>query len=173
MDVSLRPAQEADLPLYYRWQDEEPHWDRYSCGPVQLVHPYPVFRARYVEALSGGGEIAFSVLADARVVGRMVAYDENPRNRSMEIGYYLSEDARGQGIGREALALFVGILFTWPGKRLHKLYATTWAENLASIALLEHAGFRLDGRLRDHYMIDGRYSDELCYSLLRSEWQGA
>ena len=170
VDVRLRPAQERDLPLFYRWQDEEPHWERYNCRPVQLVHPYPAFRTRYVEALSGG-ELVFSVLADGDVVGRMVAFDENPRNRSLEIGYYLALGARGRGIGRAALVVFTGILFTWPGRQLHKLYATTSADNMASIAILEHARFKLDGRLREHYLVDGQWSDQLFYSLLRREWQ--
>ncbi len=171
MDIRLRPAQERDLPLYYRWQEDEPHWERYSCRPVQIVRPYPVFRARYIEALTGGGEVVFSVLADGDVVGRMVGFDENPRNRSMEIGYYLAAGARGRGIGRAALAIFAGILFTWPGKEMHKLYATTSSANVASIAILEHAHFHLDGRLREHYLIDGAWSDQLFYSLLRREWR--
>jgi len=170
LEVRLRPVQEADLPVYYRWQEEDPHWDRYTCRPVQLVRPYPVFKAHYVQALADAREVVFSVLAEGKLVGRTVAFDENPRNRSLEIGYYLAAEARGQGVGRQALWTFVGILFAWPGKELHKLYATTSADNAASIAILERAGFRLDGRLREHYLIDGRFSDQLLYSLLRREW---
>ena len=170
MDVQLRPAQEADLPHFYRWQEEEPHWEHYTCRPVELVRPYPVFRARFVDVLRSGRELVFSVLRDGEVVGRMVAQDENPRNRSMEIGYYLAAAARGQGVGRAALEAFVGILFTWPDKNLHKLYATTSAENRASIAILEASGFSLDGRLREHYLLAGAFSDQLFFSLLRREW---
>lgn len=172
MDIRLRPAQEADLPLYYRWQEEDPHWERYTCRPVQLVRPYAAFRARYMQALRDGREVVFSVLLDGKVVGRMVAFDENPRNRSMEIGYYLAAQARGQGVGLQALATLVGILFTWPGKNLHKLYATVSAANSPSIALLQHLDFHLDGRLREHYLVDGEWSDQMFYSLLRREWQG-
>ncbi len=171
MDVRLRPAQETDLPFFYRWQEEDLGWERYTCRPVEFVRPYPVFRARYMEALRGGREVVFTVLRDGEIVGRTVAQNENPRNRSLEIGYYLAAGARGQGVGREAVRTFVGILFTWPGKMLHKLYATTSADNGPSIAVLEAAGFRLDGRLREHYLIDGAFSDELYYSLLRREWR--
>ena len=170
MEVRLRPVQVADLPFYHRWQEEDPHWERYTCRPVELVRPYPAFRAHYVRALAEARELVFSVIADDRPVGRMVAFDENPRNRSMEIGYYFAAESRGQGVGRKALRMFVGILFAWPGKELHKLYATTSAENGASIAILERVGFHLDGRLREHYLIDGRFSDQLFYSLLRREW---
>jgi RimJ/RimL family protein N-acetyltransferase len=171
VDLTLRPTQEADLPLFYRWQDEEPQWERYTCRPVELVKPYPLFRARYLDALRSGREIVFSVLRDGELVGRMVAQDENPRNRSIEIGYYLARTARGQGVGSGVLPIFVGILFDWPGKNLHKLYATTSSGNAPSIAILAKSGFSLDGRLREHYLTDGEFSDQLYFSLLRREWE--
>jgi len=171
MDVRLRPAQEADLPFFYRWQEEDGMWERYTSRPVERVRPYGTFRARYLDALRSGREVVFTILADGAAVGRMVAFDENPRNRSVEIGYYLQQAARGRGIGQAALALFCGILFTWPGRELHKLYATTSADNLGSIAVLERNGFQCDGRLREHYLIAGAWSDQLFYSLLRREWE--
>jgi len=170
MDYGLRPVRAGDLAAYYRWQEEDPDWELYTSQPVQFVRPYEVYHRQYLESLAQGRETTFSVLADGEVVGRMVAGEVNPRNLSVEIGYYLAPAARGRGLGGWALRGFVAILFRWPGRELHKLWATTAQANAVSAALLRSQGFRLDGRLRDHYRVGPAWSDQLYFSLLRSEW---
>ncbi len=168
--MELRPLREADLGAYYRWQDEERHWDRYTCRPVEIVRPYTVFADRYLEATRSGRQVVFSILVGGEVVGRLVAFDYNTRNRSAEIGYYLEERSRGQGVGTEALRAFADALLSLPRWNLHKLYATTSADNAPSQAILRKAGFREDGRLREHYLLDGTFHDQVFCSLLRREW---
>lgn len=170
--VEIRPLREPDLAAYYRWQDEEPHWELYTCRPVEHIRPYATFAMRYLEAFESRQQIIYTILSDGRAVGRFVASDHNPRNRSMEIGYYIQERSRGQGVGGHALPLFTAALFRWPRRNLYKLYATTADDNIASQAILRKAGFSLDGRLREHYLVGDAFRDQLFYSILRREWEG-
>ena len=171
--VRIRPVREQDIRQFFQWQEEEPHWERYTCRPIQLLHDYQVFFTRYLQEIESGRQVVFCVEEDGTVVGRMMAFDFNQRNASMEIGYYLCAQARHRDIGRRALAQWVEALFRWPHRELHKLYATTSAENFGSARILERCGFQQDGRLREHYLLDGRWVDQLYFSLLRTEWLSA
>lgn len=68
------------------------------------------------------------------------------------------------------LAKFIETVFKDDDLNLNKIYATTSSNNLASIKLLEKFGFKLDGRLREHYWINEYKYDQLIYSMLRNEW---
>lgn len=168
--VALRPLREEDLVDFYRWQEEDPDWEWFTCRPVIKVEPYAVFRDRFLEGSRRAQQEIRVVEADGQVAGRVVAFDWNARNRSLEIGYYLGAQWRGRGVGRQAVGRWVELLLTTRATVPHKLIATTAQRNLASCGLLQSLGFRLDGRLREHYLVSGEYSDQMIYSLLRREW---
>ncbi|MBZ9623822.1 GNAT family N-acetyltransferase [Clostridium sp. FP2] len=45
------------------------------------------------------------------------------------------------------------------------------SNNIPSIKLLEKFGFKLDGRLREHYWINEEKYDQFNYSMLKCEWR--
>jgi len=51
----------------------------------------------------------------------------------------------------------------------HRLWTETYVFRDAHIATLEHAGFRLEGRMRDHVVIDGRPTDSLIHGCLDND----
>jgi RimJ/RimL family protein N-acetyltransferase len=46
------------------------------------------------------------------------------------------------------------------------------ADNIASWRVLEKAGLRAEGRLRENEYFKGRWWDTLLYGMLREEWSG-
>ena len=56
--------------------------------------------------------------------------------------------------------------------KLHRMSSRCIAENQASARVLEEAGLRLEGRLRENEYFKGRRWDTLLYGLLKSEWRG-
>jgi|SRR5450830_341841 len=89
---------------------------------------------------------------------------------SREIGYRLFDrELGGQGYTTEALRLLCGYLFrVHPWHRLEVLAAPA---NIASVRVAQKCGFRVDGRLREAFFINGRYTDVHVMSLLRPEWE--
>jgi len=85
-----------------------------------------------------------------------------------EIGYMLSENHQGRGLGTAAVSLFVDKIFR--ESSLERLFATISVENEASIRLVTRLGFTREGLLREHFLIEGRRIDELVYGILRREW---
>jgi ribosomal-protein-alanine N-acetyltransferase len=53
--------------------------------------------------------------------------------------------------------------------RLHRLEAACIPTNLASIRLLEKAGFRREGYARAYLCINGTWQDHLLYARLQSD----
>lgn len=103
-------------------------------------------------------------------LGKIKLFDFNIRNRSAEFGYYLPAGNRTRGLGKIMLSKFIQNSFDDSELKLNKLYATTSSNNVSSIKLLEKFGFKMDGRLREHYWIDENKYDQLIYSILKCEW---
>lgn len=87
-----------------------------------------------------------------------------------EIGYWVGPWARRRGAGTRAVVL--ATRFAFEELALHRVYLFHAMENAGSCALAQHAGFRLEGTLRQSYRYaDGRYHDEHLHARLATEDQ--
>jgi RimJ/RimL family protein N-acetyltransferase len=79
-----------------------------------------------------------------------------------ELGYWLGKDFWGRGIVTEAVAAFTDFCFQdFP---LRRVYAEPFANNSASVRVLEKAGFVFEGRLKNNVVKDGELLDSLLYA---------
>jgi RimJ/RimL family protein N-acetyltransferase len=77
--------------------------------------------------------------------------------------------ALGQGAGKRGS---LGILsFGFNSLELFRIYANVMHPNMASMKLLEKAGFKFEGRMRKSVLKDGEWLDELRYSILEEEYR--
>jgi len=74
----------------------------------------------------------------------------------------------GKGCAFEAWILLIEYAIQRLG--LRKIIAGAVAENVASIITLEKLGFKIEGRLRKEYFIQGEYRDAVQLGLLREEF---
>ena len=86
---------------------------------------------------------------------------------TVEIGYWLIPRARGRGLGSRAVGLLAHWAVTEAG--LARVEALVVPDNIASLRVLENAGFRCEGHLRSYLVFDGERADALIYSLLPSD----
>jgi ribosomal-protein-alanine N-acetyltransferase len=84
---------------------------------------------------------------------------------SAELGYWLGETYWGRGVMTEAVRAFTdwGIATF----SLTRIYALPYATNLASVRVLEKAGFVYEGRLRRSAIKRGQVLDQLVYADVR------
>ncbi len=87
---------------------------------------------------------------------------------SAEVGYWLGEACWGRGIATEALALFTRHAFSELG--LLRLFALPLADNVASVRVLEKAGFRVEGTLRSSCVKFGEPRDQALYAIVNDRW---
>jgi ribosomal-protein-alanine N-acetyltransferase len=116
-----------------------------------------------------GKEISFGLRnPDGCLVGSF-GLDDFPvgKTHRAEVGYWLAETYRGQGLATSALQTFINYAFN--NLELFKLTAHTLASNRASIHVLNRCGFIQEGHLRQHTQTRNGIFDTLVYGLLKSE----
>jgi [ribosomal protein S5]-alanine N-acetyltransferase len=166
--VSLRDVAISDLgALEAYWTPEVRRW-----LPEALSSPDSV-RQHLERAISAARIVPrtqFNLVAevDGRFVGTGRIDVSDRANSSGDIGYALSEDAWGNGYGTQVALQLVDIGFTQLG--LHRVWATVHPGNIASIRVLEKAGLRYEGRLRDNLRIPDGWRDSLIYAAIEAEW---
>lgn len=82
-----------------------------------------------------------------------------------EIGYELSPEYWQKGIMSEAISEM--IRFSFDPMNLHTIEANLDPANIASIRLLEKAGFKKEGHIKESYYHNGAFTDTAVYSLIK------
>ncbi len=111
---------------------------------------------------------------DGAVIGHVSAQPDGLRYQvdAVSLSYYLGEAYARQGYMTEALERVLAYLFLRQGAE--SVSARAFAENAASIALLEKLGFTREGTLRRAVRnFEGRAFDDAVFSLLREEYLAA
>lgn len=116
-----------------------------------------------------GNWVAISVerLSDGAIIGALSFRFESFDFEIVEIGYRFVPEYQGQGYAVEAVSLMVDWLIKDIG--VHKIVAKCDPENVASVRVMEKLGMQLEAKLREHYKLAGRYTDEYVYGLLARE----
>jgi RimJ/RimL family protein N-acetyltransferase len=84
-----------------------------------------------------------------------------------DIGIGLAPEFRGRGYGSETQQLLARYLLAHT--QVNRVEATTEITNVAEQRALEKAGFTREGILRGRSFRQGRYRDQVIYSVLRDE----
>lgn len=98
------------------------------------------------------------------VIGTAMVFNFDHVANHAEVGYVLHRDHWGKGYITEAVSLMNAYAFNT--LKLHKLYARVVDANIGSSKVLEKNDYILEGRLKDHFFIEGSYYDELLYGNL-------
>jgi RimJ/RimL family protein N-acetyltransferase len=164
--VILRSRRESDEDDLYALASDLETWElRSPRSPTAMT------LAEFRERQSGSAAAAtFVVEVDGEFAGQVTVMDEDTLARHAEIGIVLRADARGRGIGSEALRQVVRFCFV--RRNLRRVHAIVLATNLASLGACRKAGFVEEGRRREHAWVRGEYVDEIVLGQLRSEWTG-
>ena len=137
-----------------------------------LPYPYTEKDAvEYITAMLAADEnetFAFAITIDDKVIGSIGAFRQgNIHRRTAELGYYLAEDNWGKGIMTQAVKQICNYVFD--KSDVIRIYAEPFAYNTASCRVLEKAGFRYEGTLRNNAVKNGKVIDMKMYSLLKTE----
>lgn len=113
-------------------------------------------------------ETAFAIANAEEAIGGIGLHMQRDVFRhSAEIGYWLGEPFWGKGIATLTLSAFTS--YTFSVFDLHRIYAGVFDGNHSSVRVLEKAGYRFEGRMRDAVIKNGNILDQLIYAILRDE----
>ncbi len=134
--------------------------------------PYPYTEkdgADFISAMLSAdenGTFAFAITVDDKVVGSIGVFRQGNIHRlTAELGYYIAEEYWGRGIMTEAVRQICQYVFE--KSDIIRIYAEPFAYNAASCRVLEKAGFRYEGTLRNNAVKNGKVIDMKMYSLLK------
>lgn len=105
---------------------------------------------------------------EGMLIGTCGFHDWDHNRSRAELGYDLDKRHWGQGYMREALLAVLG--YGFKELKLHRIEAFVDPQDNRSENLLSSLGFQLEGILRDHDFIKGKFQDDLVYALLHKEW---
>jgi RimJ/RimL family protein N-acetyltransferase len=165
--VALRPAGEDDLSWLASRRDGPA-----ATGPHEWHGWNDLQRARRQWAESGllGDDRGTLIVVNGTdrlgtITWRKV--QTGPTAFNWAIGIGLAPEFRGRGYGSAAQRLLVRYLFAHT--QANRIEATTEITNVAEQRALEKAGFTREGVLRGTTFRQGRWHDQVIYSVLRDE----
>ncbi|HWQ73536.1 MAG TPA: GNAT family protein [Desulfitobacteriaceae bacterium] len=167
--IRIRPLEEEDIEDIYNWYNDQ-EFNLWASGawPLNTLKSKEELARKFIDQPDGGHRYAI-LNEDRAVIGSIGFRDHNVPARSAVI--YVNIGPReywGKGYGTEALIIFVKYLFCqW---NLHRLSLDTWDGNVRAIRAYEKAGFKIEGRQREAYYIQGEYHDAVLMGLLKREF---
>jgi len=109
--------------------------------------------------------LPFAILSDEVHVGNVVFDRIDAYLSSARLSIYVGV----AGVGQPALRLALDWAFSQRVPSLNKVWLTVHVENARAIAAYTKVGFRVEGTLRDEFVLRGRRTDALMMSVLRRD----
>ena len=163
----LRPYRPADVDdLYRNVQDKRIH-----AMTAALPHPYTKKNAVEWIAMNNAtahrkkkkDRLAFAVEYKKEVVGSIGLHKLEAHKA--EIGYWLAPHAWGKGLMTEAVSAVTK--YALGTLKLRRIYATAFVNNKASQRVLEKAGYRHEGLMKNSHLKNGRCVDATLYAKVK------
>lgn len=104
-----------------------------------------------------------------QLVGICGIRKETADSQSAEMGYEIDPSFWGLGYATEAAQKL--LTFGFDELQLHRIWAWTILDNVASCRVLEKIGMEREGQLRQNRWIKGRWRDTVIYGILSEEWK--
>lgn len=164
--ILLAPLRDDDSRRLFDWINERD--DVLLSAPYKPVHG--VDHAEWFDAIRARSDtVIFGIrlLDGDRLVGSCQLHGIDPRARSAELQVRIGEeDARGRGLGGEALRLLLRHGFE--DLNLRRIWLRVFATNERALRTYDAAGFAEEGRLREAAYVDGAFVDVVVMARLRS-----
>lgn len=163
--ISLRSFETKDIQELHRWMNDPVAIAMVGRTPLTYEQT-----AEHVEKKRKQGDLLLGIEdEDHTLVGWIFLQAIEYEHGRASLGILLAPEARGQGMGKQAISHILDIGFHQ--LRLNKIYLTTRSTNEQAYGLYKNIGFVIEGQLRNHAYLDGNYYDTYIMGLLASEWR--
>jgi len=144
-----------------------------AATTLRIPHPYSESDARdfiagtQEEFSNGSGLRLGIVVRDSDTLSGGVGLRIEPDQLRAELGYWIGVPYWGNGYATEAARIVVK--YGFETLRLHRIFASHFANNPASARVLRKIGMRHEGCLRAHVLKWGEFLDLEMYGMLASD----
>jgi RimJ/RimL family protein N-acetyltransferase len=160
--VSLKNLTQENLEDFFLWASdpevtEHMTWDTYTSKDealkflINIAEPHPYFKA---------------IVFEGKVVGSItLSRGKGSSQSTAELGYVLARKYWGRGI--TTIGAVKAIEEGFSKLLLTRIEALVDPDNIASQRVLEKAGMKQEGLLKNHISFKGQIRDRLLYSITR------
>ena len=164
--VDLRPLAPDDAALTFRWRQSE-RGANLNRGAQTVAEQAAWLASR------PASEYNFAiVLKGGTPVGMVSVSGIDTVHRHAEPGRFLigeEEAVRSIPAAVEAMKLVYGLVFD--ELKLLRVYGTIASDNVLMIKWQKFLGMKEEGRLRNHYFINGHFQDAVMFGMLADEYR--
>ena len=168
--IYLRPLEESDIgDDYISWMNdyEVTRYLESGRGPETNASI-----RNYLERFKGSTNNFIFAIVDRESnihIGNVTLNDIRWVHGTVNTGLLIGrKEFRGKRIAFEAWSLVIEFAFQRLG--LNKIIAGTVVDNVASLATLKKLGFKVEGTLRQEFLVDGEYRDNIRLGLFRGDF---
>ena len=145
--LRLRKIEPSDLPFLYQWENDATSWaDSDTHNPLSRHDLH-----QYIENNTGDiyrdGQLRLMIEQGGQTLGCIDLFDFDARNRKAAIGMYIAQEARGKGVGSEAVKQLLNYAFDF--LHLRMVYAIISVNNQACSHIYEQLDFAPSSPLKD------------------------
>lgn len=165
--VRLRALTPADAEICARWMS-----DRETTINTAGGGRMPMSEDEERDFIMRNSYCTFGIerTDDSRLIGTCSFFDVNHQARRCKIGILIGDkENRGRGYGSDALKTLLKFLFV--DRNMYRVALEVFEYNKAAVAMYEKLGFVRECTYRKQAYAMGRYWDEYCYAMLRSEYE--
>lgn len=134
-EVTLRPLERSDLDAVFE-QMRDPRAVDMAAFTAADPDDRAAFDRHWERVLATPENVNVAILLDGRLAGTAAAFVVDG---DTEVTYWVHSSAWGRGVATRALALLLRLVPTRP------LHARAASDNVGSLRVLEHNGFRVVG----------------------------
>ena len=169
----LRPFEPDDAPEVQRLAGAP----EIALTTLNIPHPYEdgiadAWIATHQLMYETGSGVAWAITSrrDGNLVGAVSLMDIRPRFRRAELGYWVGTPYWNKGYCTEAVKSVIA--FGFENLSLIRIFATHLDRNPASGRVIQKAGMRFEGEMRNHVIKDGKPENLIIYGILRGDAAG-
>ena len=170
--ISLRELRASDAPSLLAMLSTE-EVARFISPPPTTVEGFERFIAWTQRERAAGNYICFGIVPHGmeHAVGLFQVRHLEPGFATAEWGFAMGSAYWGSGMFLEGAQLVVDFAFRVVG--VHRLEARAAVKNGRGNGALRKIGAIQEGLLRRSFLRNGEYLDQVLWTILQSDWQGA
>ncbi|BCE01498.1 GNAT family N-acetyltransferase [Marinicellulosiphila megalodicopiae] len=167
-EIKLSLVQKSFSPIFAQLvQENLPYLEQWLAWPphCKIEQDFASFIRKSLHDYADGKSMVCGIFYDEVLVGNASFNTINNELKKVEIGYWLTESAQGNGIITRVCKKLIEIAFD--ELLMDKVEISAATENLASRAVCERLGMQLEGVISNAENLNGRIVDHAIYGLHR------
>ncbi|MCH8569612.1 MAG: GNAT family N-acetyltransferase [Balneolales bacterium] len=171
--VEIRPVDWANIETHYQWNND-PELHYFDSDYPHSKESFQAFTQRLKE-IDEGEFSTVSIMEiyhseDKKLIGIVDIHGIDFINNRCFLECTIADKSyRDQGLGTQAFKLAMEYCFNT--LNMNKVMSSAFDFNEKWIRILSNLGFKEEGRLREHALKNGSYSDKLMFGMLKAEYK--